>query len=230
MDEATLWSHQLQLPDEALSPARARHFVCTLLVDHRFLNLVDDVRLVVSELATNAVRHAHTPFTVTLERVDQSVLLTVTDGSPVPPVQPATDLLHTGGRGLSLVDVVSGDWGVIRRPGEGKSVWASFALRTGTRQRDPAHSSRDEDFEAHLNAALVARPAIEQAKGVLVTLRSATPDQAFAELRHASQTHNVKLRQLADALVETASGRTPEDPVFRKVIWQEWGRLFPNSR
>ena len=225
MNEATLWSHQLRLPAEDESVPRARRFVCIRLVDHRFLNLVDDVRLVVSELATNAIQHAHTSFTVTLERVDESVLLTVTDGSPVPPMQLATDLLEAGGRGLSIVDLVSGDWGVIRRPGEGKSVWASFAPGAGTHPR--GSSSRDEDFEAHLNAALVTRPTIEQAKGVLVTLRCATPDQAFAELRHASQTHNVKLRRLAEALVETASGRTPDDPELRKVIWQEWGRLFP---
>ena len=90
-----------------------------------------------SELATNAVRHANTPFTVTLERIDRSVLLTVTDGSPDPPVQVATGLLDTGVRGLSIVDLMSGDWGVIRRPGEGKSVWASFACEparaSGTR-------------------------------------------------------------------------------------------------
>lgn len=132
MNEARLWSHQTQLPAEDESVPRARHFVRNLLIDHRFLNLVDDLRLVVSELATNAIRHANTPFTVTLERVDQSVLLTVTDGSSVPPVQVATDLLDTGGRGLSIVDLLSGDWGVIRRGDEGKSVWASFALRAGT--------------------------------------------------------------------------------------------------
>lgn len=227
MNTATLWSHQIQLTAEDESVPRARHFVCNLLVDQRFLHLVEDVPLVVSELATNAVRHAHTPFTVTLEQVDQSVLLTVTDGSPDPPAQLATGLLTTGGRGLSLVDEVSGDWGVIRRPGEGKSVWASFALRAATRQE--SSSSRDQEFEEHLKAALVTRPAIEQAKGVLVTLRSATPDQAFAELRHASQTHNVTLRQLADALVETASGRTPDAPELRKVIWHEWGRLFEHA-
>lgn len=225
MNEVTRWSHQMQFPAEVQSVPRARHFVCTLLIDHRFLNLVEDLRLVVSELATNAVRHANTPFTVTLERVDRSVLLTVTDGSPAPPVRLATDMLDSGGRGLSIVELVSGDWGVIRRGGEGKSVWASFALRTRTRERNSAQG-RDEDFEEHLNAALVTRPTIEQAKGVLVTLRSATPDQAFAELRHTSQTHNVKLRQLAEALVETASGRTPDNPKLRKVIWQEWGKLL----
>jgi len=37
------------------------------LVDHRLAYLVDEVRLVASELATNAVVHAATEFTVVLE-------------------------------------------------------------------------------------------------------------------------------------------------------------------
>ena len=89
--------------------------------------------------------------------------------------------------------------------------------------------ARDEDFEQHLNAAFVTRPAIEQAKGVLVTLRSATPDKAFAELHRACQAHNVEVGELAGALVETAAGRTPGDPELRKVIWHEWGTLLPGS-
>jgi anti-sigma regulatory factor (Ser/Thr protein kinase) len=230
MTGATVWSHQAQHPAENESVPSARHFVRNLLIEHRCLNLVEDVLLVVSELATNAIRHANTPFTVTLQRVEESVLLTVSDGSSVPPTQLATDLLDIGGRGLSIVDLLSDDWGVVRRPGEGKSVWASFTLRAGTRRRGSVHVGREDDFEEHLSAALVTRPTIEQAKGILVTLRSATPDQAFAELRHASQTHNVRLRHLAEALVETASGRTPDSPELRNIISEEWGRLFPHSR
>jgi two-component system, response regulator / RNA-binding antiterminator len=89
--------------------------------------------------------------------------------------------------------------------------------------------ARGEDFEEHLNAALVTRPAIEQAKGVLVALRSATPDKAFAELHHACRTHNVEVGELAGALVETAAGRRPGNPELRKVIWHEWGTLLPGG-
>ena len=128
-NRATLWSHETQFPAEVESVPRTRHFVCTHLIDNRLLYLVEDVRLVVSELATNAIRHANTPFTVTLEQLDQSVMLTVTDGSPAPPVRLAKDLLDTSGRGLSIVDLVSRDWGLTRRPGQAKSVWASFPLR-----------------------------------------------------------------------------------------------------
>ena len=89
--------------------------------------------------------------------------------------------------------------------------------------------NRDEEFEQHLTAALLTRPTIEQAKGVLVTLRAATPDEAFAEPRYASQTHNVILRELAGALADTAAGRTPGDPELRKVIWHKWGTLLSES-
>jgi anti-sigma regulatory factor (Ser/Thr protein kinase) len=91
--------------------------------------LVDDVQLVASELAANAVRHARTPFKVILEKADNSVLLSVQDGSPSRPAHLATDDLDTAGRGVSIVDLVSHDWGVTDGPGEGKSVWASFAAR-----------------------------------------------------------------------------------------------------
>ena len=140
MIRATLWSHQRQFPAEVESVPRARHFVCTHLIDQRVLYLVEDVRLVVSELATNAVRHANTPFAVTLEQVDQSVFLTVTDGSAVPPVRLSTDLLDTSGHGLSIVALVSRDWGVTQLPGEAKSVWAAFALRVDRRQQRGRHA------------------------------------------------------------------------------------------
>ena len=81
-------------------------------------------------------------------------------------------------------------------------------------------------FTEDLKAALGTRPAIEQAKGVLIGLRGATPDQAFAELRHASQTHNVKLSALAAALVDAASGIPTADAAVQEALLGEWGRLL----
>jgi len=85
----------------------------------------------------------------------------------------------------------------------------------------------DDDFERHLSAALATRPVIEQAKGVLAGVRRETPDQAFAELRHVSHHHNVKLNVLASAVVVVASGKTLRDARLRKVIWQEWDDVLP---
>lgn len=57
--------------------------------------------------------------------------------------------------------------------------------------------------DAQLNTALDARKVIGQAQGILMERHSLRPDQAFEVLRRYSQTHNVKLREVAQFLVET---------------------------
>ena len=64
----------------------------------------------------------------------------------------------------------------------------------------------DDAFSRDVWTAARSRPVIEQAKGILMAYRPQNPDQAFAELIHASQQNNVKLATLAAALVQVASG------------------------
>lgn len=83
-----------------------------------------------------------------------------------------------------------------------------------------------DEFAEDLQAALGTRPVIEQAKGVLIALRGSTADQAFAELRHVSQTHNMKLNALAAALVDAAAGVPADDPRVQETLLSEWGGLL----
>jgi hypothetical protein len=103
----TQWSHQASLEASPISASRARNFVTQHLVDHRLLYLVDPVRLVASELATNALLHAQTAFSVTLAATDQTVLLTVRDDSPALPTRRAAQAMDPSGRGLDIVRLVS---------------------------------------------------------------------------------------------------------------------------
>jgi anti-sigma regulatory factor (Ser/Thr protein kinase) len=121
------WSHENRFADDPRSASQARAFVREHLVAHGLEGLVDDVGLVVSELATNAVRHARTPFTVSLTGAKDSVVVGVEDGSAGVPEQLPSRPHALGGRGLDIVDQVSGDWGV-RAQGSTKSVWARFDL------------------------------------------------------------------------------------------------------
>lgn len=57
--------------------------------------------------------------------------------------------------------------------------------------------------------ALASRAIIDQAKGAIMTLRRCDADKAWSLLRLASQECNVKLREVAQALVEHISGRAP---------------------
>jgi anti-sigma regulatory factor (Ser/Thr protein kinase) len=120
------WSRTAEFAADPRSSSKAREFVSLHLRHHAMEHLVDDVRLVVSELATNAMVHAHTPFTVALQSVKELVRLEVFDGSHVGPVLRRARALDTGGRGVAIVKALSRDWGVIDRPG-GKSVWAEFS-------------------------------------------------------------------------------------------------------
>ena len=85
-----------------------------------------------------------------------------------------------------------------------------------------------DDFEDRLSAALVTRPLLEQAKGVLVSARCLSPDEAHEEIRRAADTHDVRVKDLAAALVAVAAGGRPEDPLLRKVVWQEWADVLPD--
>ena len=129
-----LWSHETMFSDEASSAAQARAFVSQHLLGHGMPGLVDDIELVVSELATNAMVHACTSFTVILCAFEESVRVEVSDGSPLEPSVVAARSLDTNGRGVAIVQALSRDWGVLSRASGGKSVWAQFDIdRPSTR-------------------------------------------------------------------------------------------------
>src|SRR4029079_12655464 len=85
MAHRSLWLHTRTFPAEAGSVSRARSFISRHLAEHELSYLDEDVRLVASELATNATLPARTPFTVSLQRLVGAVLLAVRDGSLVAP-------------------------------------------------------------------------------------------------------------------------------------------------
>ncbi|QWZ08746.1 ATP-binding protein [Nocardioides panacis] len=122
------WSYDIRLAIQPVSASRARDFVRRRLAEQGLERLEDDVTLVVSELATNAMVHAQTPFTVCLQAFERTLLLEVEDGCRTVPVLVAARGLDTNGRGLSIVSLLSRDWGVNARSDGGKSVWAEFDL------------------------------------------------------------------------------------------------------
>lgn len=125
MERAREWSHEVRLAADPTSAAVAREFTRRHLVEHGLPHLVDDVRLVASELATNAITHARTAFVVALARLDGLVVLTVRDGAEDLPALTPTAVTDLDGRGLMLVELLSRAWGV-EACGPTKTVWASF--------------------------------------------------------------------------------------------------------
>jgi anti-sigma regulatory factor (Ser/Thr protein kinase) len=104
----------------------ARRFVDRTLTGWGEPDVREDAAIVVSELATNAVRHAVSPFRVTVSRRGGTVRISVRDaGSGLPEIRrPAAET--TNGRGLALVAALCSSWGVDRAS-DGKVVWADVA-------------------------------------------------------------------------------------------------------
>lgn len=119
--------------------------------------LAEDVRVVASELATNAFLHARTPFTLTLVLDDDRLRLTLTDGSATAPRLRRFDSTEsTTGRGLRIVAELAQAWGV-ETDSAGKAVWCEFlvgpasaAPTDGAAQSRPGARAVVEDVEALL--------------------------------------------------------------------------------
>jgi hypothetical protein len=81
--------------------------------------------LVASELVTNALLHARTPLTLSLERHRDHVRIGVQDASPAPAALRRYRSDALTGRGLAVVAALSRRWGVEAAP-DGKVVWAEL--------------------------------------------------------------------------------------------------------
>ncbi|MCO8271715.1 ATP-binding protein [Actinoplanes sp. TRM 88003] len=86
-------------------------------------------RLIVGELATNAMVHAQTMFDVRLILGRRYLLIAVRDGSPaVPRIDFGERDEVATGRGLMLVEAAAARWGSVPAEG-GKVVWAALSVR-----------------------------------------------------------------------------------------------------
>ncbi|WP_461011407.1 ATP-binding protein [Streptomyces capparidis] len=88
---------------------------------------MEAVRLVVSELVTNAVKHAPGPLLLELRVREGAVEVTVWDSDPVLPVARAADPGRVGQHGLEIVTALSRAYQVRREP-VGKRITALVAL------------------------------------------------------------------------------------------------------
>ncbi|MEV4390838.1 ATP-binding protein [Nonomuraea sp. NPDC049607] len=128
------WRFSRYFLGSAPSITEARRFVTALLQGSP---TIDEAELVVSELATNAIRHSASGrfggrFLVTVQAHPDRLWLGVLDegGSSSPEVS-CPSMGAEGGRGLLLVSALALDWGVWGDDG-GRTVWAVLRYQTQT--------------------------------------------------------------------------------------------------
>ncbi len=116
---------QLALGPEVTSPADARLFVTHWTHTWGYRSLVPAAALLTSELATNAVVHTASAFSVEVANTGHGIQVTVTDPSPDPVTLRNPSEAAPHGRGMQLVDSVASKWGSEPVSGDdpGKAVW-----------------------------------------------------------------------------------------------------------
>lgn len=104
----------------------ARQAVTTALSGLNRDDLIDDAAVVVTELVANAVMHARTEITVSVDAWGVGIRLRVADASDKLPRWTPARPTATSGRGLLLVQRLSSTWGVEPLADSGKVVWAQI--------------------------------------------------------------------------------------------------------
>jgi hypothetical protein len=107
-------------------PRAARRFVLQMLAPWREEQLAADAALVVTELATNAVLHAGSAFSVSLTLSADVIRISVGDTVPAGPPGDG-GLAAAPGHGLGVIAAIATRWG-FETLASGKAVWAELAL------------------------------------------------------------------------------------------------------
>ena len=117
------------LPDDLTAAQAAREHVADAIAQSRLADdVVDDLVLIASELAANAVRHGSPPLGLRLDGGADRVRVTVSnhgDGPDPRIVAADTDSGH--GRGLAMVEQMADGVGWAR-DGDRLDVWAELVL------------------------------------------------------------------------------------------------------
>jgi anti-sigma regulatory factor (Ser/Thr protein kinase) len=115
------------LAQDVQAVGKARELIRKALAEWGLESVQDVTELVISELVTNAVRHARGPIRLCLTCDRGRLLGAVCDGDPHPPAVGANQVDDEGGRGLALVEAVTHRWGT-HSTSTGKRVWFSLLL------------------------------------------------------------------------------------------------------
>ncbi|MDP9418253.1 MAG: ATP-binding protein [Actinomycetota bacterium] len=118
-------SAQLALRPTPRAPAQARATAKAVLLEWGIdaAETLDVAELVISELVTNAIRHAGSAGALLLHlEMSGGLLIAVADGSAIEPIAQELNDSSESGRGMSIVAALADSWGVDPW-GDGKRVW-----------------------------------------------------------------------------------------------------------
>lgn len=113
------------------SVTAARHFTTTTLARHPE-ETVNSIELLVSELASNCVRHTNSDFEISITVNEREISVAATDWGKGQPIMRSPTPSDLSGRGLLIINALAAEWGVTHHGGGGsaKTVWFSLPVET----------------------------------------------------------------------------------------------------
>jgi anti-sigma regulatory factor (Ser/Thr protein kinase) len=107
-----------------------RRLAAELLASGVYEDIADDAAVIISELISNALRHARPlpsgDIRVAWNHQGDLIQLAVSDGGAMTePRRARATLSSLGGRGLGIVETLADGWGVLHEDG-GTTVWATL--------------------------------------------------------------------------------------------------------
>ncbi|GGO93474.1 ATP-binding protein [Wenjunlia tyrosinilytica] len=176
------------LPTAAEAPRTARRLTQTTLAQWRVpADSVETVRLLVSELVTNAVTHGQGPLTFSLLLTQLPAALPVlrvevTDTCAKPARRAKTTDRDEHGRGLGLVEALSDHWGQAPHA-RGKQIWCEVTPPPST---TTVRTPMPHPAGATSGGPTRRRPALHRRTRPAVTPATPAPTTARNRVAHAS--------------------------------------------
>ena len=132
-------THTRTFPHQPDSVPAARRFATGVL---RALpaDTLEAVELMVSELATNCIRHTDSGFELKIIRLGGDIRVSATDGAGGMPEMRSPAPTEPSGRGLKIIDMLSSDWGVEQTASAGKTVWFTVPDRAPASARQASRA------------------------------------------------------------------------------------------
>ena len=121
------------LPAQPVSSLLGRRFAVSALPPDADDEAEEAVALVISEMVSNAVRHAHHDVDLTVTDEADGTRLAVTDDDDRTPTRAQDDEELESGRGVALIEAIADETGVEPRRLGGKVVWARLRWRNRKR-------------------------------------------------------------------------------------------------
>lgn len=138
----------ITLPPEPSSPRSARDLL-RLLGRSWHMAALDEADLLLTEVVTNVVLHAHTPMSLQVLWAGDRLRVEVTDCSPAMPRPRRATRRSEHGRGLLLLDRLADAWGVTPHDHSHtcKTVWFEITSQTESNDADDLdlHAAFDID-------------------------------------------------------------------------------------